>query len=505
VVDGVYRLDEGAVLDDFFHFMRELGGVDLMARVQGTAIQREMVPVVQDLLRSGLKTLLGIERMHALPALLCSDEALMRLVGFNAQHVRHGVCQRGAAKRQGPRPEGPMGPEALAKHLGQLHRRDLEAWFHGPTRAWAQAGVLGAKVTGMVDATALETTAASEGCGQVTRQRNITDTHGDGRAIEGTVDGWKPIVLLEARTKMPLAVTVVPIHAPDVRSMRALVTQARTHLAGVTRRHQGVCDRGCWDGADRWWLDQQGITCVVPAKDHMAVTVEARAPAAAGEGVTVGRRVQTVRHGPGQTAWTERRETAGVGLTGLSPDDQYGTPAPGRHHNRRDFEPNPLHAVVVRTWNGHAYGPGGTTVFLTNAPVDKPLQPFDADDARRLIEHCWIKAAKQPWDLGHPPQNTGRAVRVHVVCTVRMCAVATAYRLPCEQEATGGEPVGWRRWRRQLLEQSRDKVIVFAQEWYGIFPLAEFAWLVGVTLKDVPPGIGTLQEMLATYRLTGHD
>jgi hypothetical protein len=50
VVDGVYRLDEGALLDDFFHFMRQLGGIDLMACVQGTAIQREMVPVVQYLL-----------------------------------------------------------------------------------------------------------------------------------------------------------------------------------------------------------------------------------------------------------------------------------------------------------------------------------------------------------------------------------------------------------------------------------------------------------------------
>src|SRR5256886_11798264 len=69
VVDGVYRLDEGALLDDFFHCMRELGGVDLMARVQGTAIQREMVPVVQYLLRYGLKTLFGIESMNALPAL----------------------------------------------------------------------------------------------------------------------------------------------------------------------------------------------------------------------------------------------------------------------------------------------------------------------------------------------------------------------------------------------------------------------------------------------------
>lgn len=50
VVDGVYQMDKGALLDDCFHFMRELGGVNLMARVQGTAIQREMVPVVQYLL-----------------------------------------------------------------------------------------------------------------------------------------------------------------------------------------------------------------------------------------------------------------------------------------------------------------------------------------------------------------------------------------------------------------------------------------------------------------------
>ena len=161
--------------------------------------------------------------------------------------------------------------------------------------------------------------------------------------------------------------------------------------------------------------------------------------------------------------------------------------------------------MVVRTWNGHQYGPGGKTVFLTNAPVDKPLQPFDDYDERSLIENCCIKEAKQPWGLGHPPQKTGRAVRVHVLFTLLMFALATAYRLQCEQEATGGEPVGWMRWRRQLLEQTRDKVIIFAQEWYGIFPLAEFALLVGVKLTDLPPGIGTLQDVLAKYKLTGHD
>lgn len=118
------------------------------------------------------------------------------------------------------------------------------------------------------------------------------------------------------------------------------------------------------------------------------------------------------------------------------------------------------------------------------------------------MENCCIKEAKQQWDLGHPPQKTGRAVRVHVLFTFLMFALATAYRLRCEQAAMGAEPVGWQRWRRQLLEQTRDKIIVFAQRWYGIFHIAEFALLVGVKLKDVPPSIGTLQEVLSQYGLT---
>jgi hypothetical protein len=76
--------------------------------------------------------------------------------------------------------------------------------------------------------------------------------------------------------------------------------------------------------------------------------------------------------------------------------------------------------------------------------------------------------------------------------TLLMFALATAYRLQGEREATGGEPVGWQRWRRQLLEQNRDKMIVFAQGYYGIFHVAEYSLLLGAKLKDVPPGIGTL-------------
>jgi hypothetical protein len=71
-----------------------------------------------------------------------------------------------------------------------------------------------------------------------------------------------------------------------------------------------VFDKGFLDGADLWWLAQRGITFVVPAKDNMAVTADARAQAVAGEGITVGRRVHTVRHEKAErrepNAWRRR-------------------------------------------------------------------------------------------------------------------------------------------------------------------------------------------------------
>src|ERR671910_242173 len=42
-VEGVYRLDEGAGLDEFFQFLRAVGVMTLLEEVHGAAIQREML------------------------------------------------------------------------------------------------------------------------------------------------------------------------------------------------------------------------------------------------------------------------------------------------------------------------------------------------------------------------------------------------------------------------------------------------------------------------------
>ena len=64
--------------------------------------------------------------------------------------------------------------------------------------------------------------------------------------------------------------------------------------------------------------------------------------------------------------------------------------------------------------------------------------------------------------------------------------------------------MGWPRWRRPLQEHHRDKLIVCAQGYDGIFHVAESALLLGAKLNEVPPGIGTLPDILARYGRTAH-
>jgi hypothetical protein len=97
-----------------------------------------------------------------------------------------------------------------------------------------------------------------------------------------------------------------------------MLSRSARGSAGAAPLHKGVFDKGFLDGTDLWGLAQQGITFVVPAKVKMAVTKDSHPQARAEEGIMVGRRVQTRRHGHGRQAWTERLETEVVGIAGLT-------------------------------------------------------------------------------------------------------------------------------------------------------------------------------------------
>ena len=183
LVDGGSRLDEGALLDDFFHVLQAIGVMSRLEEAHGAAIQREMVPFVQYVLLYGVKTLFGIESMHALPTVLCSDEAFMQLVDFNAQQACQGICQRGRPRGRASGFQGRSARKPWPEHraMAPAGSGDGVSWGHsGP----GQEGVFGTKVTGIADGTDLETTARDTGGGQVTRKVHIEDKQGADAEIE---------------------------------------------------------------------------------------------------------------------------------------------------------------------------------------------------------------------------------------------------------------------------------------------------------------------------------
>ena len=99
-VDAISSLEEGAILDELVHLLDELGGLPRCQVLPGDERQRERVDFFQYVMLYGMKTLWGMESMNALPSLLCSDVAAMRLAGFNAVQIRDGRCQRSHEKQQ---------------------------------------------------------------------------------------------------------------------------------------------------------------------------------------------------------------------------------------------------------------------------------------------------------------------------------------------------------------------------------------------------------------------
>ncbi len=62
----------------------------------------------------------------------------------------------------------------------------------------------------------------------------------------------------------------------------------------------------------------------------------------------------------------------------------------------------------------------------------------------------------------------------------------------------GGQ--GILRWQRELAQESRDKVIVFIGNQYGIFNIYELLVLVGVVFRHPPPHLDPPEAVLRRYR-----
>jgi hypothetical protein len=513
-LEEMHELSEAGLLDEFFAFLEELGMLREFEQLALPGVQRVLVPTVQFVLLYLLKVLVGGQSMNELPRVLFSNGALMELVGFNARQVEEGLTKRGDAQRTTKKKQGPLSPQSLADNISKLSREQMERLFNQMVQCVVGWGLLDGERIVALDGSKLPTPESYQGCGKLKQTRKVKVKGQQERAIEEYyVYGWKVLVLIDVQTRLPLAMRVVKIQEYEGRWLIPLLAQAQRNLGARGRISTIVIDRGYLDGEDLWQVDQLGIRFVVVGKANMTITQDAQA-LAKGERAHVRERV--VSHGHGKTARQERLRTELVGIEGLTTYDDYGDPHQTQYAHRRDYQGQPLNAVVVRRIDNRVPATDGT-VYLTNGPVSDPFVVFDTYDWRSVIENGLFKEGKHPWHLGRFPKKTEAAVVVHCHFTVLVMALATAFRLwqaqqalsaaqerdsrPCVSTARlRGE--GTARWRLRLKEENRDKVIVFFADAYGIFHLAELAILSGMRLHRLPSSLGSPQAILQRYGIS---
>lgn len=504
-LDAIYGMEETGLLDDFFYYLREIGVLGLIEKLRPRGVKRVMVPVVYFVVLYMLKVLFGIRSMNALPELLFSNEAAMKFVGFNAHQVRNGMCRRGDKKRRWKPKRGPICPDALAKNIVKFSARVMERFFNQCIALLAQAGTFDRTVVGSLDTTDYRTTPKYQGRGSVTRTKRVRAKGGEIKEIEITVFGWKVGALLEVKKRIPLAVKIAKIQVADINFLRPLVEQAVKNLGPYGRLACVVADKGFLDGEELWGLKSQGIHFVVPAKEDMHVYHEAKALAACGQGddnVFPKKRLETVIAGKGKKAHPVKVETEIVGVSGITLLDSYGPLGQSRSANRKDFEAEPLNAIVVKKWKDKEPRKGKPAVFMTDLPVTDPFVGYDLYDDRSLIENCLWREEKQRWYLKNPPKRTEEGVTIHTLLTMTVFSLATAFRhwnKDQQKKIEAGKTTGIQLFWRELKMQNRNKVLIFRKDIYGVFYLSEIMRLLGFRIKDADPGVGSRSQILRKY------
>jgi hypothetical protein len=453
----------------FLSFL-DLVGYCALLNLEGRGFVRVMIPIAQLVLTYHLKVLLGIGSIHRVPTQLFREWALLQLIGYTTTQLQSGFCERGHLAA------GPMHPNTLADAVERLQPAELERLLNETVQRLRARGCFRtSRGHFALDASDLPTTKRYQGAGVKSYlERRVTK---DKQVVEVTrrVWGFKVLIVYEVHLRLVVAAKVVPIQEHESRYTRALVAQAQANLGPGAVRVL-LIDRGFLDGADLWYLKETlGIDFVIPAKDKMAVTADARALCRARDPATG--IVAQERAGRRQTRQGRVRlvgQVTVVAVPGLQSYDQYGDETHAQHAHRKDFVAHSLNAVVVTHWEGTAYPVGEEKVFLTSLPVTAPLAVLDLYDLRSLIENTAFRELKQGWGLLQYPKKTAAAVRGHVFVTLLTFTLANAF------QTRAGHALTQRGIRRQRAEQYSPRVVLFAGDCYGIFELEEVLILLGV-------------------------
>jgi hypothetical protein len=508
-MDVVYAMDEATLFDSFFNYLQEIEVFPLLQHLDPQKQRRKNIPFIQLVLVFLMKVVGSIKTIDEISDLLLTDELLMSMCGFNAHQVKNGSCDRGTKLRKTPIPQirGSLCVDTVANHIVTITPRRIENFFNRGVQQLAKQGVFPKKINAACDCTLYETTSKFKGCGSVTRQRKVTARGyrktGELKDVSVTLYGWKVWAIYEIKTGIPLAIKIDTIEKPDNLHVLAVLEQAKENVKIASIIDSLVIDRGFLDGKVLYKIDQQGIEFVIPLKRNMEAAKDARQLALDSESFPPVTREVEVAHGYGKNKYTENVVTTLVGVPELLTCDWFNPEGSQANTAKKDYEPIPLNAVVVKTWDNKTPPLEKQIVFVTNIGVKDPFITFDRYDDRSLMENKLFREVKQNWHFEHPPKKSKAGVYIQIYMTMAMKALTTAF-LKWQEEQLQLEALGkhstWQMYRRKLKVLNRNNLIVFVDQHFGIFPSHEVFMLANVPVHDIAKELNiTRDQVYAKY------
>jgi hypothetical protein len=508
-MDVVYAMDEATLFDSFFNYLREIEVFPLLEHLDPQNQTRKNVPFIQLVLVFLMKVVGSIKTIDEIDDLLLTDELLMSMCGFNAHQVRNGSCDRGTKLRKTPPPQirGSLCVDTVANHIVTITPRRIENFFNRSIQQLAKQNIFPKKIHGACDCTLYETTSKFKGCGSVTREVKVQARGyrkiGELKKVPVTLYGWKAWAIYEIKTGIPLAIKIDTIEKPDNLHVLAVLEQAKENVKASSIIDSLVIDRGFLDGKVLYQIDQQGIEFVIPLKRSMDAAKDAHQLALDCESFPPVHREVEVAHGYGKNRFTEKVLTTLVGVSDLLTCDWFNPEGSKANTAKKDYEPIPLNAVVVKSWDNKTPPPEKQVVFVTNMDVKDPFITFDRYDDRSLMENKLFREVKQNWHFQHPPKKTREGVYVQAYMTMGLKALTTAFLKWQEEQlqlVALGKYSTWQMYRRKLKVLNRNKLIVFIGQHFGIFPSHEVFMLANVPVHDIAKELNiTREQVYAKY------
>jgi len=510
-MDTVYTLDEATLFDFFFHYLRQIDVFPLIEALDPGRQKRENIPFLQFVLIYLMKVIGSIPKMDPVWELLLTDELLMGLCGFNAYQVQNGSCDRGNSRRTTPMPDvrGAICVDTLAEHVVEITPKRIENFYNHVIQRLTAARVFPKYIHAAGDATDYETTNRYEGCGRVSRERKPTvrgrRKNGEIKKVKVTVYGWKVWAIYEIQTGIPLAIKIDTIEKPDNLHVLAVLEQAKENVKATSTIRSLVVDRGFLDGKVLYRIDQGGVEFVIPLKRKMDAACDARELALDVDSCIPSTREVEVTHGYGKGKYTEKVLTELVGVEGLLSCDWFNPEGSDANTTKKDYEPIPLNAVVVKSWDNKTPPLDKQVVLVTNGAVKDPFVAFDRYDDRSLMENGLFRTTKQNWHLENPPKKSREGVFVQVYTVMAMKALTTAFLMWQEEQArlhALGKETTWEMYRRKLKVLNRNKLIVFVGNLFGIFLSHEVMMLADVPVHKTARELGVTRQSIY-FKYTG--